>query len=208
MNPDYKKYPICDTDIWVNLCLGDLLPRLFGRYEKILFADVVEGEIMAWRKHNEFAFIADEFAVHKERQNVFVIEHHVHIEQADRVVLEGVLYDLGFRYDFKNEPPEKNKGEFVSAIYADHFGIMCMKTNDNAFQSGGQGVVEFPDLKIKNWYDVVEELVPDSREKIKLRTQVERESKRMTQQHEKLKEAKKKEDMLSKLAEKFNTRRN
>ncbi|MGR5904591.1 hypothetical protein ACT7DI_03130 [Bacillus paranthracis] len=40
-----------------------------------------------------------------------------------------------------------------------------MKTNDKAFQGKGAGRKEFPDLEIKNWYDVVEEFSIDQDEK-------------------------------------------
>lgn len=207
MSPDFSKYPICDADIWVNLCLGDLLPHLFRKHEKLVFADVVEGEILKWEREEHFSHIAKEFKAHKECGNILVIEHDVHIESEDRLVLVRVLQDLGFKHDFKNAPPEKNKGEFVSAIYADHFGIPFMKTNDGAFQEGGKGVEEFPDLIIKNWYQVVDELITNDREKISVRSLVERESQRMGHHHQKFKEERKKEDMLAQLAGKFNNRR-
>ena len=50
-----------------------------------------------------------------------------------------------------------------------------MKTNDNAFQENGEGRKEFPDLEIKNWYDVVEEFAIDHDEKIRIRKVVEQE---------------------------------
>lgn len=207
MNPDFSKYPICDTDIWVNLCLGDLLPSLFRKYEKIVFADVVEGEIMSWLKEPRFDHVAKEFISLKESGHVLVIEHDVHIEAENRIILEQILYDLGFKHDFKNKPPEKNKGEFVSAIYADHFRMPFFKTNDNAFQEGGIGAREYPELVIKNWYAVVEELVSNPRERIDVHKRVESESKRMEHHYQKHKEERKKEDLLRALAGKFNNKR-
>ncbi|MCK6075378.1 hypothetical protein [Paenibacillus silvae] len=210
MNPDFSLYPICDTDIWVNLCLGDLLPRLFRKYQKLIIADVVEGEILAWGNGGHFTFIAEEFKQHKNCGNIFVLEHEVHINPEDRTVLEQVLFDLGFKYDFKNNPRETNKGEFVSAIYADHFQIPFMKTNDNAFQESGNGAKEFPDLIIKNWYEVIEELVSDPRERIAIRKKVDAENKRMVHHNHKYKEERGKEVMLQKLsslAGKFNNKR-
>lgn len=208
MRPNFSEYRICDADIWVNLCLGDLLPRAFSVYEKLVFADVVEGEIVAWDKHDtSFSYIAKEFAYHKSNNNILIIQHGIHLDNDERSILEGVLYRLGFQHNFKNEPPEKNKGELVSAIYADHFGIPILKTNDNMFQEGGLGKKEYPDLNIMNWYNVVEDLVLDSREKIRIRAQVEQESKKMGHQFQKAKEEKKKEVALEKLMGRFNSRR-
>lgn len=207
MEFDFSKYPICDTDIWVNICLADLHSRLFAKYEKLVFADVVEGEIMAWNKNPDFSFIAENFDSYKKHGEIFVIQHDVHIYEEDRKILETTLYQLGFQIDFKNQPPEKNKGEFVSAIYADHFGIPLMQSNDGAFQEGGRGRVEFPDLRIKNWYEIIEELVPSDREKIQIRKRVEAERQRMNRKYERIKDDKKKETLLLKLQERINSKR-
>ncbi len=50
MNLDYTKYPICDTDMWVYLYLSDFSNRIFQKYKKLIFADVVEQEILAWEE--------------------------------------------------------------------------------------------------------------------------------------------------------------
>ncbi len=43
---DLSKYPICDTDIWVDAVLADLEEALIKKYGKIIVADVVEKEIL------------------------------------------------------------------------------------------------------------------------------------------------------------------
>lgn len=65
MNFDFLKYFICDMDIWVKLCLGDLLLWFFRKYEKIVFVDVVEGEIIVWLKEFYFDYVVKEFMVYK-----------------------------------------------------------------------------------------------------------------------------------------------
>ncbi|HFJ9482170.1 hypothetical protein [Bacillus thuringiensis] len=208
MNLDYTKYPICDTDMWVYIYLSDFSNRIFQKYKKLIFADVVEQEILAWEKNNEkYKDIALYFKKCKQDGLVIVIQHEIHIEVDDRQFLEQALLDLNFKYGLKNSPKEKNKGEFVSALYADYFEIPFMKTNDNAFQENGEGKKEFPDLEIKNWYDVVEEFAIDHNEKIRIRKLVEQEQQKMKDHYEKQKEEKKKEDLLSRLAQQMNNRR-
>lgn len=208
MSIDYSKYPICDADIWVYICLSDFTGRIFQKYGKIVFADVVEQEILDWEiKNEEYKHIALYFKQCKEDELVIVIRHDVDIEEEDRGYLEQTLLDLDFSNGLRNDPREKNKGEFVSAIYADHFGMPFMKTNDNAFQEGGRGRREFQDLEIKNWYDIVEEFAVDQDEKIRVRRVVEQEQNRMKFHYEKQKSEKKKADLLAAFAKSMNSRR-
>jgi|GEM_PF-911801 hypothetical protein len=206
---ELSKYPICDTDIWVNLCLGGLLSEVFKLHSKLVVADVVEGEILNWRKSGKYCFIADEFQKYKKNGHILVIEHDKHIPAPQRKILERILYDLKFQNDFKNKPPEENKGEFVSAIYADYFKIPFMKSNDNAFQEGGKGREAFPDLLVKNWNDTLRELLKDDRQRISIAKKVEEENKRMNQskntvdKHNKGKNDISMDEMLEQLKQRF-----
>lgn len=208
MKTDFSKYPICDTDMWVYLYLSDFLGRVIQKYRKLVFADVVEKEILAWEKNNDkYKNIAIFFKQCKKDGLVLVIQHEVHIEEEDRDFLEQTLRDLHFTNGLKNDPKEANKGEFVSALYADHFEIPFMKSNDNAFQEGGRGKIAFPELKVKNWYDIVEEFATSQDEKIRIRKIVDQEQRQMTYHFERQKEEKKKQETLNRLAEMFNKRR-
>lgn len=208
MNAEFSRYPICDTDMWVYLCLSDYCNRIFDYYGKLVFADVVEQEILQWENKNEkYKHIARMFKKYKADGLAIVIQHEVHISPEDMEYLEQSLKDLDFKYGLKSDLQEKNKGEFVSALYADHFGITIMKTNDGAFREGGKGREEFPDLKIMNWYDVVEEFGYDQNEKIRIRKLVEEEEVKMGYFYTKQKSEKKKQDLLNSFAKLMNQRR-
>jgi hypothetical protein len=207
MIEDYTQYPICDTDIWVNVCLGNILPQFFWKYDKIIVADVVEEEIKKFSSNQSFGYISHKFKSYKENGSIFVIEHEVHISKFDRMILEQMLYEIGFKNDFRNKPPEENKVEFVSAIYADHFNLPFMKSNDGAFSDDGKGKKEFPDLLVKNWHAVVNEVINDDKERIKVNTLIENERKRLNVKNKVYKE-KKMDDMLALLATKINNGRN
>ncbi|TMN22609.1 hypothetical protein [Lentibacillus cibarius] len=208
MSPNFSKFPICDADMWVYLYLSDFLGRVLQKHEKIVFADVVEQEILAWeRNNNKDKNIATFFRQCKNNGDLLVIQHELHIDIDDRDFLEQALKELSFTNGLENNPKEKNKGEFVSALYADHFEMPFMKTNDNAFQEGGKGRSEFPELKIKNWYDIVEEFAINQDEKIRIRKIVDKEQKRMNRQYEKLKEEDKKQINLQTLAQMINKKR-
>jgi len=204
---EFTKYPICDTDIWVNICLGQICDILFSKYKKVIVADVVQGEILRWDKPNyKYSYIAERYNYYKQLGKIIVINHSVDILAEDRILLERQLEDLGFENDFNNRPPEDNKGEFVSAIYADYFKIPFMKSNDSEFYDGGRGKVSFPHLEVKNWYATTEELIHDNIEKIKIRKFVERQNIEMNNiksSTNKLKKEERMNDLLKKLQEKY-----
>lgn len=181
---ELTQYPICDTDIWVKISLGNLYEKLFNKYKIILVADVVEGEILMWNRNpnSKFKFIAEKYLYYKEIGKIRVINHEEDIPIEDRRLLEQQLYDFDFENDFNNRPKEDNKGEFVSAIYADYFGISLMKSNDHEFGENGRGRIAFPDLEVKNWYITTEELIKDSKERIKIRSEVDKRSNKMEQE--------------------------
>ncbi|WP_240455816.1 hypothetical protein [Virgibacillus sp. Bac332] len=185
--------------------MSDFLERILQRHEKLVFADVVEQEILAWEQNNDkYKDIAVYFRQCKESGVVLVIQHEIHIDKEDRDFLEQTLRDLHFTNGLKNNPKERNKGEFVSALYADHFEMPFMKSNDNTFQVGGKGKLAFPELAVKNWYDIVEEFAYNQDEKIRIRKLVHKEQKQMAYYYENQREEKKKQDMLRILAEKVN----
>ena len=173
-----NKYPICDADVWVYACFGDVVDRLFEIHNKIVVADVVEGEILKWKSNDKFKYVANTYEYYKTRGRILVICHKEHIPLEHRKILEGMLTQFGFQNYFSNVPPEKDKGEYVSAIYADYFNISLFRTNDNLFAEGGRGRKDFPDLNIQNWYDTLRTLVPDNAAFIKINKMIQDEEER------------------------------
>ncbi|MBO0588413.1 hypothetical protein [Sporosarcina sp. E16_8] len=208
MNENFLEYPICDTDIWVCLCLSEFHHRVIKNHGKLVFADVVEQEIVKWEDGvGKYRFISTIFREYKKEGQILVINHEDHLSLGERKVLERTLKELRFSHGLRNVPHEKDKGEFVSALYADHFSIPFMKTNDNSFQEGGRGKKEFPDLEIKNWYDIVEEHGYDQEERIRVRKLVQEEQEIMGRLFEGHKEEKSKAEMIAKLVALKNNQR-
>jgi hypothetical protein len=201
---DFTKYPICDTDIWVNICLGRVSDHVFSRYGKLLMADVVEHEILKWYENDKFTFIASDFDKYKQSGSIFVIDHILHIPTQERLMLEQMLYELGFKHGFKNA--QKHKGEYASAIYADHFGCTFMASNDNAFQNGGEGIQDFDGILVKNWNEVVQDIGLEHKDRIRANKFVEHERKRMNQHYENTKKDRMMDAKLKALQEMFSKR--
>lgn len=162
---DYSIYPICDTDIWVNLCLGNLEDELFKKYKKIIFVDVVRDEILRW-KSGKYGFISTKF-IEKVEQGLIIIIEIEKLDNEDQLIIERQLIeDVGYSLGFKTPKTQrKNMGEYVSAIVADYFGILFMKSDDHLFKEGGRGKVLYPELEVRGWNRTIIDLVPDVRKR-------------------------------------------
>ncbi len=156
------QYPICDTDIWVDAVLSNLDGTLIDKYHKLIVADVVEKEILNFKRNESFQVISDKFLGYKRSGKIIVIDHS-DIDPQDQRFLEKQLIDCDSRFEtgLADEPHEQHKGEIVSAIYAGHFKIPFLKSNDGVFREGSMGRIAFPDLIVKNLKDMLEDLVPD-----------------------------------------------
>ena len=67
---ELSNYPICDTDIWVDIVLAKLDDRLIEKYKKIVVADVVENEILKFGKNEYFKVIAEKYEVLKKNEKI------------------------------------------------------------------------------------------------------------------------------------------
>ncbi len=93
--------------------------------------------------------------------NQIIVIHHTDIDEVDKKLLEKQLMDCDsrFLYGLADNPHEEHKGEFVSAIYAIHFEIPFLKSNDGTFKKGNVGRLAFPDLCVKNLSDMLCDLL-------------------------------------------------
>lgn len=162
---DYSKYPICDTDIWVNLCLGDIEEELFKKYGKINFVDVVRDEILKW-KSGSYSFIADRFLQKIEEKSAIVIEINKLNNDDKKIIEKQLIEDCGYELGFYTPKDERtNMGEYMSAIIADYYGMPLMKSNDHLFREGERGSELYPDLEVKNWSNTVVDLISDIKQR-------------------------------------------
>ncbi len=167
---ELSNYPICDTDIWVDVILAKIDDALIGKYFKIVVADVVEKEILKFGKNEYFKIIAEKYNTLKNEGKIIVIEHS-DINSEDKKLLEKQLVDCDGRFQtgLADHPHEEHKGEIVSAIYAEHFECLFLKSNDGAFHEGNMGRVAFPDLVVRDREDTLRDLVDNSYHRNKCR---------------------------------------
>ncbi|WP_404467054.1 hypothetical protein [Planococcus rifietoensis] len=208
MRSAYKQYPICDTDIWVKICLVDYCDVIFAKYPKIFFSDVVEKEILKWDRHTgKYRKVAENFEKHRDAGNIVVIHFTEVFSDEEQLMMENEIYGLDFKYSILSGKGETDKGEFVSALYAFYLKIPFMKTDDSIFDEGRKGNKEFPDLKIKKWYEIMDDLCSSQDEKMRVRRLLEMEKQKMDQDYEELLEKQKREAMLRNLQGKINNNR-
>lgn len=202
---NYSKYPICDTDIWVNLCLGEIENELFRKYIKVFFVSTVRDEIIRWKK-GKYPCISEKLSEKIKHDLALIIEVE-ELDESDRKIIEKQLiedagYPLGFNTPLENR---HNMGEYMSAIVADHFGILLMKTEDGLFKEGGRGKELYPDLKVKCWRDTVNDLVK-IKDRERIIEKVRRDNIKMNKEKERYEMGQATIDEILKLASFFNNK--
>lgn len=157
--------PIVDTDIWVFLIQSGFEKRVIKRYGHILISDVVEREILKWdRNQGDSKSIAEKFKFYKQNQQIKVITFDSFSDE-DQSLINHQLTDYGLKHV---GVIEKNKGEFVSMLYALYSALKIFKTNDRNF------VKEIDDsihekIKITNWDELLDKYSISIKEKAEAR---------------------------------------
>lgn len=191
---DYSKYPICDCDIWVYLNHSDLITPVLNYYEKLLIPDMVRLEILSWKRNHtdKFKHIATSLEKYIEDGLIIILYHNEIFTQDELKIVNKTLRLLGMSEGVGVR--ERNKGEYVGAIYSDHLQVPFFTTNDSTFQPGGRGKKAFSDLKIKNWQNLLNEFVSDRKQRDELILTIKEISSQMQKDFEEVRE---KREMLT-----------
>lgn len=153
--------PILDTDIWVFLIQSGFEKRLLKRYGYIFVSDVVEQEILKWERNNgQSKSIAEKYKSYKSEEKIRVINFDSFSDQ-DQLLINHQLNDYGLR---NVEVIEKNKGEFVSMIYALYKSLKTFKTNDRNFVKEIDCSIQ-EKLNIINWDQLLDKYSNSIKEK-------------------------------------------
>ncbi|MEF9952654.1 MAG: hypothetical protein RSA01_00425 [Clostridium sp.] len=162
---EFSKYPICDTDVWVNLCHAEIESQFFNIYEKVHFSFAVEKEILRWTSNPTYSYISEKFNSAVSNGNAIVINESDLTDEDKKYISQILSEDFGIMDCFKRAfNGFKNAGECISGVIADHFEIPFMSCNDGLF-NGGRGSKLLPDLCIKNWDKTLDSIVTNELEK-------------------------------------------
>lgn len=170
--------PIIDTDIWVFLIQSGFDQRLLQRYGFIFVSDTVEEEILKWnRNHGDSKSIAVKFEEYKEAAKIRVIDYDS-FDTLDQAVINHQLEDYGLQHA---GVIEKNKGEFVSLLYALHKELKIFKTNDRNFLNEIEKSIH-QKIRITNWDELLDKYSTSIKEKAEARRVTENKQKKMKEQ--------------------------
>lgn len=127
-----RKYPICDTDIWIKMCKIDMQEDLFDEYKKLFFSDVVIQELKnkAVDSPNNLKCGLDEYKLKKD--NIYNLSMNgEYFNSKERKIAKRlfVLNGIYYENDAFSER-EKNLGEKVSLIYASIHNLDIMLSDD------------------------------------------------------------------------------
>lgn len=204
--PSYKC--ICDTNIWVRVCLGKIHERYIENFSNIGIADVVKNEILKWKENEgRFQDISTLFCEYENR-DLFVID----LEELDPIlkkIIERELARWGFS-DLDNKSKTINDlGEFVSLLYAYHLEVPYIHTHDMNFCETIQFddlYAEYKGITMITWNELSEHITFDYTERMSLNKLVEAESKIMNSQFKQIKQEQLLDDKLNQLQQHFSYR--
>lgn len=170
--------PIIDTDIWVFLIQSGFDQRLLERYGFIFVSDTVEKEILKWnRNHGESKSIAAKFEEYKEAAKIRVIDYES-FDALDQAIINHQLEEYGLQHV---GIVEKNKGEFVSLLYALHKELKVFKTNDRNFLEEIEKSIQ-EQIRITNWDELLDKYSTSIKEKAEARRVTENKQNKMKEQ--------------------------
>ncbi|UXR38044.1 hypothetical protein MUA41_00835 [Staphylococcus simulans] len=178
---NYHKYPIVDTDIWVSLVFSKYYKRLIKKLGHLTFSDVVAREIKRWDKNQSDAKeISTKFTEMLEKQKISIIT----FEEFSYYQQMSINHQLQ-EYNLQNvNISERNKGEFVSLLYALHLDIKLFKTNDHKFAKALDEHTK-TQIHIMHWEEILKEYSESFKERIYIEKLVNNKQEKMTKQKEK-----------------------
>ncbi|RDW20082.1 hypothetical protein CWR48_04990 [Oceanobacillus arenosus] len=196
---------ICDTNIWVKVCIGAVHEVYLERFNVIGIADAVKNEIVKWDSNeDEFKKICSLFYEY-ENKNLFVI-NLIDLEPITRKIIENELKQEGF-IDLDNSNKKiEDLGEFVSFLYAYHLEVPYMHSSDTNFSEeiqNGRVLSKYKGIEIVTWNEISETITDNHSERIKLNKMVEEKSKVMSRRNERRKEENDMDRKLQQLMDRF-----
>lgn len=195
---NYSLHPICDTNILIDLQLGNVFQEFLESTIKVNVADKVKDEMNnKFSKSQKYKFLLDVF----EKNNIQIIEESIFSEDA-LLVMRANLAHYNVQNFIGRRAFGKDAGEFASALYAVNLGIRKLYTNDKKFITNyGQEQI-FSGLEMLNLNYTLEEFLKHT-ERISAISKIENENSKMISILQKEASEKKEKDSLEKLLKKL-----
>lgn len=171
---EYSLYPICDTNILIDLKLGDIFQQFLKSNIKVNVADKVKDEMdNKFSKSQKYNFLLDVF----QEENIQIIEESIFSEEQKRVMMANLV-----SYKIQNfigkKARGKDVGEFASALYAVNLGIKKLYTNDKNFIRDYGKELIFRNLEMVDLNCTLAEFLKDAK-RIRVNSKIEIENAKM-----------------------------
>jgi hypothetical protein len=190
---------IFDTNIWVNICIGNVLDRYLKHYGKLYVCEQVENEVAKWGTNGErYAFISGNFEKAKTDSGIEVL-YLTDFEPLTQRIVKLQLQQYSFTAIDNSEKTIPDLGEYASAVYAAHKGIINFHSDDKKFCQKCNEQNLFEGLNILLLNEVLDTFLGDI-ERIRVMGLIEERNRAMSTEHNEL-------VLLKNLITKFNNGR-
>ncbi len=148
----------CDTNIFVDFSLIPKFQDFIDRYKRLNISDAVYEELKDWsRNYYEYSFIYDNL-IEQINCETFVVIKEDDFPNIKKLIVRRRLESV---YSLLEQIPQENKkhlnkGEIVSAVYAEVIGSPFIQSNDNF--PGELKSIEFGNIIFYNRMDILREL--------------------------------------------------
>lgn len=181
----------CDTNIFVDFSLTDKFLNFIDKFKKLNIADAVHTELLDWSRDNyDYSYIYNNLIEQIEKENILLIEFKKFSPLQKEIIerrLEGINELLE---NFSQEKKKHlNKGEIVSAVYAEVTNAPFIQSNDKF--PGELKNSEFKNIIFLDRRDILKELCVSFKEVEHYDREINREREKMNVSFKKSKEVEK-----------------
>lgn len=132
------EYPICDTDIWINVSKLNKYDIIFTQYENIFISDAVREEIenKASDDSEQFKCALDGFKNMYQKKKVYCmrLNNKTHFNEEEKALAQHYFVQSGINYNEETGRfvgRARNVGEKVSVIYASIHNLPMVLSRDS-----------------------------------------------------------------------------
>lgn len=127
-----RKYPICDTDIWIKMCKLDMEQDLFDEYCKLFFADAVVQELKNKAKDSpeDLKCGIDNYTINLDNILDMSIDGKYFNSKQRKIARKLFAQNNIIHINGEFKDREKHLGEKVSLIYASIHNLDVMLSDD------------------------------------------------------------------------------
>lgn len=196
---------ICDSNIWVNVCLGDIHTNYVDSYKTVGIADAVHNELVKFGEsegRSQHIYLSYLDSLEKGLKKISIED----FTEAEQKIISNELIRQGFHEIDNTDKTIKNLGEYVSLIYAYFLEVPFIHTHDLKFCDEilmNEIYEQYKGIEIITWHDLSEKLASSFNAKMQLNKKIEKEQEYLKKEHTVAKKEKKLDLKIAALAEKF-----